>query len=522
MTGQGVEPAEAPAARWWEWGGWGLPRSLDEVRFRDVAVILIVGFTIWGYVDVSRRGRIEPGHPEYHRTDVTVFTEAGAAFFDGRDPYAVTSPRGWNYLYTPLFALTVAPLSVLDTNAQVGVWFALSVACGFGCYAESRRLWRLVAGAGGERGPGRGLPLWVGVCAGAAVTMPTLDCLQRGQLGVALLYPLLLGLRLALGGRTLTAAGLGGVVLAWPVVVKLVPALPVGFLLMQLWAGALVPAPATEAGRRARRAGRAAAVTAGLGAGGLLFLLALPAACVGWGQNLRYLSTWANKVVTNADVGQRAGFHFDSVSNQSLGNAAHRLAIRLRGPDDVLRWASKAHWLAVDRVIAERRRADHRTRLVAQVAKGVVLVLLLALGVSTGWRGDARGLVATYSLACVATLLLSPLSWGHYYMALLPAVLFVPLWLEGRGLPRTARLLVACPAALTWAHYAAPRVTGAFGLLGLGTTLWFLAVCGLAIATRSRAAEPAAPDSLRADAAQGLPPAAHRQAPAASPVVPHL
>jgi hypothetical protein len=513
ITGQGVE--SAPSARWWEWAGWGFPGSLGEVRFRDVAVILVVGFTVWGYVDVSRRGRIDGAHPEYHRTDFTVFTEAGAAFFDGRDPYRVTNPRGWSYIYPPLFALMMAPLSVLDTRAQVTIWYAVSVALGFGCYFESRRLWRLLGAprGGGGGGGHQGLGLWAGGCAGLAVAMPAFHCLQHGQVAIALLYPLLLGFRLTLGGRSWWAWWLGGVVLAWPVVVKVIPALPVGFLLAQHWASALASGRPRAPGAR----GRAASVTLGVAFGGLLFALAVPAACIGWGENLRQLQTWSRKVATSQDMDRQSGSFNDSTMNQSLLNAAHLLSGRFHEPEPHLKAFAHEHWLAADMVAAHLRRVDVTTDRVAQATRAAVLALLLAVGLAAVSRYDAPGLAATFGLACVAILLVSPIAWSNYYVLLLPAVLFVPLWLEGRGLPRTARLLAACPAALTWAHYAAPRVTGAFGLLGLGTTAWFLAVCGLAVWTRPRTEGPAAPGARRVDNAHDLPSVGHRQAAAAGP-----
>jgi len=49
---------------------------------------------VWGWFDVRVRGTIDP-NSAIHKTDFTVYTEAGAAFFDGRDPYKVTNPRGW-------------------------------------------------------------------------------------------------------------------------------------------------------------------------------------------------------------------------------------------------------------------------------------------------------------------------------------------------------------------------------------------------------------------------------------------
>ena len=99
-----------------------------KARLWVLGVALIVGFTIWGYTCIGPTGRIVPGHTDWHRTDFTVFTEAGAAFFDGRNPYRVANPRGWHYLYPPLFALLVAPLSFFDTESQVRFWYAVNVA----------------------------------------------------------------------------------------------------------------------------------------------------------------------------------------------------------------------------------------------------------------------------------------------------------------------------------------------------------------------------------------------------------
>ena len=67
-----------------------------------LGVVAVVALTIWGYVSIGPNGRLVPGKIDQHRTDFTVFTEAGAAFFDGRNPYRVTNPRGWYYLYPPL------------------------------------------------------------------------------------------------------------------------------------------------------------------------------------------------------------------------------------------------------------------------------------------------------------------------------------------------------------------------------------------------------------------------------------
>ena len=92
-----------------------------------VLLVALVVFAIWGWCDVRLRGYVDPQNPTLHKTDFTVYTEAGAAFFDGRDPYSVTNARGWNYLYPPLFAIVVAPLHALPPEFQVLVWFGLSM-----------------------------------------------------------------------------------------------------------------------------------------------------------------------------------------------------------------------------------------------------------------------------------------------------------------------------------------------------------------------------------------------------------
>jgi len=456
-----------------------------------VTLALAILASAWCAIDVAPRGRVEPGHVERHCTDFTVYTTAGSAFFDGREPYAVTNPRGWSYLYPPIFALTVAPLARLDTVTQVVAWFAISVLCCFGVYAESCRLWRLI----GSRGEGsRGLREWVAACAVLTALVPTLECLQRGQVGIAILYALLLGLRLTLEGRGRLAWFLGGGILAWPVAVKLIPALPVGFLIWQRGALALLTPVRTP-----RDADRAGAVGLGVLTGVVGFLLLVPAACLGWGANLRHVETWTRKVVTNPDAGDEAKFHIDSTSNQSLANAAHRLATVFRGPHSAgagpSPWSSarnegEARWVR-DRVFADLRKADATTRRLVRITQAVMAGLLLALATFPR-RDDPAGQVAGFGLACVGMLLLSPVAWSHYYMTLIPGVLAVPLWLDLRGHPWGARVSAATPAALVLAHYLAKPLFGPLGLLGLGTSAWFLASSAALVAGRFEGLTPRA------------------------------
>src|SRR5205807_1431145 len=134
------------------------------------------------------------------------------------------------------------------------------------------------------------------------------------------------------------------------------------------------------------------------------------------------------------------------------------------------------------------------------VARGVVLAMLLGFGLLTVIRDDRPGQAAAFGLACLAILLVSPLAWGHYYVWVLPAAVCVPYWLAHRGRAGLAWLCAAVPALLTVAHYAAIRWTGPIGLLGVGTTAWFVLVCALAPWVREWVApgEPAPAESSHA------------------------
>ena len=238
-----------------------------------------------GHSGRANRGLVDPHNEGLHKTDFTVYTEAGAAFFDGRDPYTVTNPRGWGYLYLPLFAMLMAPLHALPPEWQVTVWFFLSLATLAGCYFETARLARLCF-ADDERPLSECLPVWLIGAAVAAAALPAFNCLQRGQIGLLKLYLLLLGLRLALEARGRWRSFAAGLVLAMSIGLKLTPALPVGFL----WCQQLL----TNRRHRdaAPRRSWALAGISGTLVGLIVWIWLAPAALVGWQANLRHLGDW--------------------------------------------------------------------------------------------------------------------------------------------------------------------------------------------------------------------------------------
>jgi hypothetical protein len=431
---------------------------VHQIRPWIPGVVVVVAATIWGYASIAPNGRIEAGRVETHKTDFTVFTEAGSAFFDGRDPYRVSNPRGWHYLYPPLFALIVAPLSVLDTPSQVVVWYIMNLVLTLGCIVEARRLWVLSSAA-------RVSPLggWLGLCGGLAVFLPFLDCMQAGQLGIGILYLLLVGFRLVILGRSGRSWFLGGVVLALPAAIKLVPALPVLLLVLQRWSAAI---SARLGGRPVRQA---STMTAGIVAGAFLFLLAMPASLVGWSKNLHYLNVWYNRIVVNERVGPNANFNIHSFRNQSLANAWYlwnrtEVAPTTPGP----------------RAAIPRDRGERVVHQSVRVVIGASLALLAVVSLLLGSRDDPLDRAAAYGLACGMTLLVSPLSWGHYFMIQLPAVLCVPAWLARRGMMAAGRALALVPPAISWVHYLVLPVAER-GILGLVTAAWFLTGIGLVL-----------------------------------------
>ena len=291
-----------------------------------------------------------------------------------------------------MFAMALAPLHALPMQDQVTVWFFINLLFCWGCWRECRRIVGMVcdedeklAAAWARWSP------WLAVAAVAVAVLPTLNCLQRGQVGLVKLYFLLLGVRLILGGRSYRTWIAGGIALAVPMVLKIIPALPVGFVLFLLLVDfvrqrarrtygtegdspifADQRRPMLRIGARAVPAKigtvprpalgrRFAASTAGVCFGLVLFFFLVPAAMVGWNANMRNLDTWAQFMLTKADDGgmdPRSG-NSHSSRNQSLQNATYRLGnfaahVFGGGPDDRLVEEFNAPAMAMDPPEVER------------------------------------------------------------------------------------------------------------------------------------------------------------------------
>jgi hypothetical protein len=463
------------------------------ISFRVGALLLLVA-VLWGWFDVRKRARTSDTDPTIHKTDITVYTEAGAAMFDGRDPYLVSNPRGWHYLYPPILAIAMAPLALLPTTEQALVWYALSCLWLVGIVVELRRLWRWH----GEQQLAENLsasmtiPTWLAWTVIVGMALPTLNCLQRGQVGICIVYFLLLGARLVLCSATKQGILLGGLVLALPVTIKLTPLLPAavlagGLLFQDLFRWIKSKRSLSLASLSLVSPPRGVYSCLGGVAGLLVWFLLVPAATIGHTANMGHLRTWTARVVANDNVGGANDFNFKSKRNQSLDNGVRRLGNLLAfawadGPDDQL----------VDRPEMTQTAMPMDTPIVDRGIKLVVLgflVGLAALVLRTAWQSSLTPWPAVFGLGCLATTIVSPLSWGHHYVMAAPAMLFVPALFSRPGQKRLAMILAGSAALLLVAHYVALEQAGRIGLLGIGMSVWSAAAIGISFAQMQQLAK---------------------------------
>jgi hypothetical protein len=208
---------------------------------------------------------------------------------------------------------------------------------------------------------------------------------------------------------------------------------------------------------------------------------------------------WQKQIVTNEHVGPQANFNIHSYRNQSLANAVYLFnKATIGGPAVQAAGASTLQ--------DEPGRIAHPF---VRVAIGAFLAVMLAVIGITGRRGNRLDAFTAFGLACCAILVVSPLSWGHYFVAELPALLCVPMWLSRRGMPRAARAAAVIPAVLSWTYYLLMPYAGGIGVLGLGTAAWFVYVCGSMLWAEVRAARSVAVESSREQAGHAVPSGPH-------------
>src|SRR5439155_432732 len=95
----------------------------------------------------------------------------------------------------PLLAMLLAPLHQFDPMTQALIWFAVNAVIAWGCVREAERLAARCLGSAAGAAERQVLLPAIAIAVFLATTLPTLNCLQRGQIGVLKLYFLMLGFR---------------------------------------------------------------------------------------------------------------------------------------------------------------------------------------------------------------------------------------------------------------------------------------------------------------------------------------
>ena len=437
-------------------------------------IAVLVAMVIWVFVDVRRRGRTNPERPEVHRTDLTAYTSAAEVWWNGgtsEEAYAAASPRNWRYQYPPFFGTVMGPLSSFETKTQSLLFGLFSIVLVFGVYFETKRLIHLFASS--HLGPGDGLrrggldpPEWIGICAGIAFALPMLNTIQRGQVGLLVIYPLMLGFRLTWTCRP----SLGGIALAFPAVLKILPTLSSGTVLLST----TLPLLRRDARRTPGIAGRAVRNCLGFAIGIVLFLLVIPALIIGWQNNLDGICYFVDNVVINTDFSKDWGFDIHSMRNQSLAGASWQLLDTIHGGLGTTHDADVTNGHP-----AEVGTAATIIRLARWAMLGLFLLTVLRLSTARRTWGDPRAAAVVFGLSCAATLVFSPVAWGHHYVQGIAAWVAIPAWLYLRGLGATAYWMAVVPAVLVLAHYLVMPIAAPLGVLGLGTTAWLAVACVL-------------------------------------------
>ncbi len=106
-------------------------------KHKWLGLLLILGL-VWGVsISTLYRGAIGPKQ----RTDLTVYLKAGEMIAEGQANriYSVENVRHWHYVYPPLLAILLAPVSKWPLGATVLLAYLLSIACLVGTVMLSRR-----------------------------------------------------------------------------------------------------------------------------------------------------------------------------------------------------------------------------------------------------------------------------------------------------------------------------------------------------------------------------------------------
>ncbi len=299
--------------------------------------------------------------------------------------------RNYNYPNPPIMALILWPISELITiNPVAGalVWFFLKALMAMVCFVW---VFRLV------ETPEKPFPAWAKLLTAALSIRPIVGDLSHGNVNIFILFLVVASLYAFSRSRDYLA----GIALALAIACKVTPALFVAYF---LWKGAW-------------------RVLLGTAAGLALFFLFIPAAFLGWDQNLQSLKSWIEVMIVPYVVG---GYVTPEHNNQSLPGLIARMFTH----------APSFSTYIGDYYIPLRY--DNIADIGAGGAKWLVKFFMGLFALLVIWkcrtpihstspqgsdkspqRQQGTRLAAEYSLICVGMLLFSERTWKHHCVTLL-------------------------------------------------------------------------------------------------------
>ncbi|MDD5225592.1 MAG: glycosyltransferase family 87 protein [Candidatus Omnitrophica bacterium] len=335
------------------------------IRRKWLGILLILGLACGVGISTFYRGAISPKQ----RTDLTVYLKAGERIAEGRahDIYQVTNIRGWHYVYSPLLAILLAPVSKWPLDATVSLAYLLSLACLAGTVLLSRRFPE----------DARAAPWQIALAMIFCLPM-ILNTFTRGQFGIITLFFMAAIFFNYLARHKI----LTGLLLALAVALKISPlAFLVFFFLMK----------------------REWKILASTALGFFLFLFLFPSLAIGFQQNWELLKIWKHLMLISQSATAYQHYLWGELftpfaeDNQSLYAVLTRFA-----------WPSEAQF------------AGHSNALVRFITSGFG-VFLLALPFVKGRKispvpaQDPLRSLAEFSLFPMIMLFTSPVTQIHHY-----------------------------------------------------------------------------------------------------------
>ncbi len=338
--------------------------SLVDFLHRRRALFLMI---ILGAVALVGSSTIWRTFRKQARTDLTVFLRAAEAVENKEDIYQVRNSRGWNYVYFPLLAVAMVPLTKLPLSVAAGIWYLISVASFFGALHLTKGLFPK---------PREG---FLAVTTASVLCLPYfLDAFTRAQLGLLILFFCTAVFCLYKEKKYFWA----GFLLSLGFTLKFSPiaAIYLYFLIRREWK-----------------------VLFGSIIGGLVFLIFIPSLSLGFGENIQFLREYRHLVWHGAGDFKQEGVLWSQLvtpfshKNQSI----YAVVTRLIFPSAD----------AID------NRSNLEIRLFALTC-GLAFLSYIGRAAFTKKEPLDRSDYLTYSLFPMGMLFISPVAEMHHYSVL--------------------------------------------------------------------------------------------------------